>query len=290
MLVSSLVDEVTETFRSYVREQNPTTALTDPMDDNDTTFTVDDATKVSAGLVQIDDEMVYVRSVDRSSDTVTLEPWGRGQSGSTAAAHSSGAKVTSAPTYPRSRVRDVISAVLSEIFPQVFAVSSTLISPNAAQINYDLPADCYRVLSVHYNPPGPTGSWIPLMRWRQNLNATDVELELFTSLTPGTDRVRVMYIKEPPSALAFSDDLETMGYPFSIRDLIIMGGLARLVSYTEPSRIQTNTVEGHARSEAVPAGSAMQLGRYLYQLFRSRLDDEARNLQQRYPTSLHFTR
>lgn len=291
MLVSSLVDEVTDAIRSYVREQNPSTSLTSGIDADDLTFTVTEATRIGVGLAQIEDEMVQVASVDRTTSTVTLEPWGRGQSNSTATSHSSGARITSSPTYPRSRVRDCISGVLSEIFPMIFAAEDTTISPNAAQVNYDLPADCYSVLSVHYNPPGPTQSWVPLKRWRQNRTPTTVELELLArGLTPGTDRVRVFYIKNPPSALAMSDDLETMGYPYSIRDLIVLGASARLAAFTEQSRVGTASVESNARAEAVPAGSAMGLSKYLYQLFRARLEEEARNVQQRHPITTHFTR
>jgi hypothetical protein len=54
--------------------------------------------------------------------------------------------------------------------------------------------------------------------------------------------------------------------------------------------VQSDSVANIARAEAVPAGSATSLARFLYQLFRQRLDDEAQNLQMRFPIFLHFTR
>lgn len=290
MLVSALVDEVTEVFRSYVKQQEPTTALTSSVNASDTTFTVADGTAASKGLAQIEDEMVYVRSVDRPSNTVTLEPWGRGQSGSTAASHSSGVRFTQSPITPRVRAKDVISQVLQEIFPRLFAVDDTTLDINAAQVLYALPATAYHVLSVQFQPPGPSLSWIPVRRWRQNKTPDAVEIEVISKTLPGNDTVRVHFIKNPPSALTMTDDLETLGYPLSIRDVIELGTLAKLAITSEMSRVQSNTVEAHARSEAVPAGSSTSLSRYLYQLFQARLEDEARNLQFRYPVVSHFTR
>lgn len=290
MLVSAVVDEVIDTWRSYVREQNPVTATSGTFDADDLSFTVDDASRVTVGLIQVGDEMVQVRSVDRTTSTVTLEAWGRGQMASTAVSHSIGSKVTSAPTVPRVRVRDALSDVMQEVFPGLFAVDEVLLTATPALVRYSLPADAYHVLTVSYLPPGPSLSWIPIKRWRQNKTPSSLELEILSRVTPGADRVRVFYIKEPPGELVMSDDLETLGYPTSIRGVLVLGATARLAAFTETSRVQTGSVESAARAEAVPAGSSMNLSRYLYQLFRQRLDDESANLRLRYPIVSHFTR
>jgi len=258
--------------------------------DTDTTFTVADASKLSTGLIQIEDEVLFVRSIDRASNTVILEPWGRGLAGSTATSHGIDARIINAPAAPRARVRDMILQVLHEIFPMVYAVDTAIISTNAAQVNYGLPNDVYSVLAVEYNPPGPTQSWHPLRRWRQNRTPTGVELEIISPTTPGNNRVRVHYIKNAPNSLDMSDDLEAMGYPPSIRELVTLGVAVRLAAFAESVRVQVTGPESAARAEVVPAGSASGLSRYLYQFFRQRLDDEARNTQQRYPIVTHFTR
>lgn len=290
MLVSALVDEVSEVYRSYVRQQEPTSALTSSINASDTSFTVADGNAISKGLAQIEDEMVYVRSVDRTTNTVTLEPWGRGQSGSTAASHSIGVRITQAPVTPRTRAKDVVSQVLQEVFPKIFAVDSVTLDINPAQILYSLPTDAYHVLNVEWQPPGPSLSWLSVRRWKQNKTPTSVEVEVISPTFPGNDTVRVHYIKEPPGQLVMSDDLETMGYPVSIRDLIVLGSCARLAATTEMGRVNIASVESSQRSDAVPAGSGLSLSRYLYQLFSSRVEDEARNLQMRYPIVSHLTR
>src|SRR5712664_3082936 len=131
MLVSALVDEVNDSWKSYVRDQDQVTGLTAPLNTAAISLTVDDPTQVSKGLLQVDDEMMQVRSVDRTTSTVTLEAWGRARMGSVAATHSAGAQVTTAPLYPRVRVRDIVSGVMQEIFPKLFAVaeSSLTVTP-----------------------------------------------------------------------------------------------------------------------------------------------------------------
>lgn len=290
MLVSSLVDEVGEAYRTYTNVQESSTALTSTLSDSDLTFTVANPERIGVGLVQVSDEMMFVRSVDRTTSTVTLEPWGRAQPGSTAVAHSSGERVTASPKLPRMRIRDVIAGVLQEIFPGLHATADTLLTFSAAQVNYSLPADTYSVYAVEWQPTGPSLSWIPVRRWRQNKTSTTVELEILSRVQVGTDRVRVHYIKNPPTTLAFTDDLETMGYPAAIRDVIVLGAVSRLAAFTETSRIQTSSVESAARAENVPSGSAISLSRYLYQLFSNRLEVETRNHQMRFPIVLHFTR
>lgn len=288
--VSTLVDEVVDTWHFYVHQLEPTTALSSSINASALTFTVGDPTSISKGLAQIEDEMVYVSSVDRSTSTVTLEPWGRGQQGSTAASHSTDARITMAPSVPRVRAKDLLSQVLQEIFPRLFAVAETTIDVDGATINYALPGVAYHVMKVEWQPQDASESWIPVRRWRQNKTPSGVELEILSPVQIGADTVRVHYIKNPPTALTMSDDLETLGYPLSVRDVVVIGVLHRLAMYGEASRVQISAVESHARGEAVPAGSSTSLSRYLYQVFMSRLEAEALNLQMRYPIVSHFTR
>lgn len=290
MTVTSIVDEVIDVWRSYVREQPAVTSLTAPLDSSAVSLSVSDPTKVGVGLVQVDDEMMQVKSVDRTASTVTLEAWGRAQMSSVAASHLSGAKVTSSPAAPRVRVRDALSDVMQEIFPGLYPVDSVLLTTTPAVVRYALPADAYHVLGVSHIPPGPSLSWIPVRRWRQNKTPTTVELELLSYTTPGVGRVRAFYIKNPPGELTFADDLAVMGYPQSIRGVMVLGAAARLAAFTENSRVQTGSVESASRAETVPAGSSLSLSRYLYQLYRQRLDDEIANQQSRHPIVTHFTR
>lgn len=291
MLVSSLVSEINDTMKSFVREQDQVTALDGTLSDSALSFTVEDGTQVAKGLVQIDDEMVAVKSVDTSGGLVTIETWGRAQMGSTATSHSDGAKVTTAPVYPRIRVTSVLSDIVQECFPLLHGVLEETLNANAAVVGYDLPSNCHHVLTVEHKPPGPMNAWIRVPVWRQVLSTGIPQINILSSVSPGTDNVRVIYARTPPGQLALADDLETTyGYTASHRGVFVLGTVARLLGYTEASRIQSSSVEAHNRSEAVPAGAATSAARYHYQLFRQRLEEEAKQLQLRYPIGTHFAR
>jgi len=289
LTITSLVDEVQDTAQGYVRGQDLRTSLSGSMTDTDLSFTVTNPDNVSQGVVEIEDELVQVASVD-SSGTVTIEPWGRGLSGTTAAAHASGARVTAAPLYPRQRVRNVIYGVLREIFPDIFAVGTTTLDGSFTQINYTMPVDCYHILRVETQLLGPSLMWQPVPRWRQNKQATTVELELIGPVVIGEDRVRVQYIKTPVTTFSDSDDLTSYGYDYQIRDLVVLGATARLMAFTETSRVQTQSMESHGRAESVQVGGAAALSRVLHQRFLERLAGERMQLLNRYPTQPHATR
>lgn len=290
LTVTSIVDEVTDTLRSYVRDQERATTLVADITDAATTLTVSDASEVSRGVIEIGDEAMRVSSVDGTTGTVTVAPWGRGWLGSTAAAHSANTMVRIAPTHPRARIADAVADVVQEIHPDLYGVKEALISPNAAQINYDLPTDVYQVIAAHYNPPGPSLVWEPLRHWRQYRRSGAVEFELLTAVTPGTDRVRLQYIRTPPDTVDLSTDLADYGYLPRIRGVIVLGTVARLVSFLEPARLQAAAPENLARAEAVPSGSATALARYLYQLYRARVADERKALLARFPTQQNWSR
>lgn len=290
MTISSLVDETMDLLHGYVRDQEQRTSLAAPIVATDVTFKVTNLNQIARGLVEIEDELVVVSAVDAATGTATIEPWGRGQSGTTAVAHAVGARVTMSPLYPRSRVAGALYGVLRELFPDVFAVAATTLNINPVRTNYALPADCYHVLAVEWALPGPTGMWVPAKRWRQNKTATAVELELLSAAWPGPNRGRVLYMRTPPTVVSGTDDLATYGYTTEIRDLIVLGAAARMMALTESARVQVQSVEARGGAEAVPAGSAQNLSRYLYQLFQRRLDDERRQLSVRYPLQPHRTR
>lgn len=289
LTITSLVDEVQDTAQGYVRGQDLRTSLSGSMTDSELTFTVTNPDNMSVGVVEIEDELIQVASVD-SSGNATIEPWGRGLSGTTAAAHASGVRVTAAPLYPRQRVRNVIYGILREIFPSIFAVGTTTLDGSATVTNFAMPSDCYHILRVETKLLGPSLMWQPVPRWRQNKQATTVELELIGPVVVGTDRVRVQYIKTPVTSFGASDDLTTYGYDYQIRDLVVLGATAQLMAYTETSRVQTQSMESHGRAESTQAGSAAQLSRVLFAKFQDRVAGERMQLLNRYPTQPHSTR
>lgn len=288
--VRSVVEESLDVLHSYVRHQEQRTALSGVLSDAGLTFMVSDPDSISRGLVQIDDELVYVSSVDPNTGAINIEPWGRAQSGSTAVVHSDGAQITMSPLYPRQRLANTAASVLREIFPSVFAVAQTELTINPARTNYVLPVDAYQVLSVEWNWPGPSGMWSPVPRWRQNKPVEGLELEVISATWPGENRVRVKYAKNPKAEWDVDDSLSTFGYDFEIRDVLVLGVAARSLAYTEPSRVQVESMESHGRAGVVPAGAIADASRYLLAMFRQRLDEERAQILLRHPIQPHRTR
>ena len=290
LTITSLVDAVIDSVQGYSRHQDQRTSLTTGIDSDDLTLVVSDISAISKGMLEIEDEIVQVSMVDSSTNTVTLEPWGRAQSGTTAASHSAGCRVTSSPLFPRQRVRDAIYGVLREIFPAVYALASVLDTASPVETHYELPADCYQVLTVENLMIGPTNEWVPVKRWRENKQPTTVELEVLSPLAVGSNRLRINYIKIPPASFGDSDDLTAYGYDYQVKDLIVLGATARLVVNLEPARAQVDSAVAMSRAEAVPAGAAVAAAKMLYSLFRQRVEDERQQMLVRHPMQAHFLR
>lgn len=290
LTVDTLVDEVLDVMHGYSRNQDVVTSLAADMGGNDLTFTVADASRMSRGVAEIEDELVQVSTVDMTTGVVSVHPWGRGTSDTASVAHAAGSKVSVAPLYTRQRVRSAIFGVMREIFPDVYAVSQYQIDGSAVQVNYLMPADCWSVLGVETKALGGSLMWSPVSRWRQHKHNTGVEVEILGPVSPGSNTVRINYIRTPPATIADTDDLSTYGYDNQIRDLIVLGASAKLMAFTEPARVQQQTMEAHGRNESVPAGSATATARMLYQLFRQRVDQERSQTLARYPIQMHMTR
>lgn len=287
--IDRIVDETLDAMHGYVRHQEQVTALTSTLNTSALTFTVSEPNQLSRGLVEVGNELMMVKTVDAASLTVTLQPFGRAAGNTTADAHAIGDKITMSPLYPRRRARDVLFGVLREIFPSIFAVGEQLFNATVVRTNYPLNADCYDVLAVDWHIPGPSQMWTPLRRWRVNRTATGNEIELLGKFFPGVDRVRALYIKNLPTDIT-DDNIATLGYSQDIHDLLVLGTTARLLMFTEPARLQVQSVQAHGRAEVVPANSNNALAKDVYSLFQRRVQQEADRLLQRYAAQPHFNR
>jgi hypothetical protein len=287
---SDLVEETLGYLRGFSSDQEQKTSLTVGIDSDDAAFTVDNGSVLTGGLIEIDDELIEVSTVDTSSNSATVFPWGRAQQGSTAASHSTGAKVTIAPKWPRSRVKRVVNEQILSTWPDLFAVKKDESNTATfAATAYPLPADCRRILDIKWEWQGPPTYWVGVKSWRLDTSAdltsfpTGVAVDIADPMSPGRT-IKVIYAAEPVALVNASDDFATVsGLPESCVDLICVGSAARLVTATELARTQTFTVD-HARAmQAQPAGSATSAARYLMALYQQRFEQERERLITRYP-------
>jgi hypothetical protein len=290
-----LQDAVLLAIHSGTVDQEQRCALSAAIDTDDLTFTVDDATQVSRGLIEIDSELLWVKNIDQSSNTVTISPFGRGYGESTAASHSEDAMVVNNPRYPRVNVKNAIQETLNALYPELYQVTTTDLTAVATQVTYGLPADVGWIVKVQASTVGPTGLWAPLKRWKFDPTADTTDyangksLDVWDPVTPGQS-IKVTYAKPLGALSADADTLTSTGLGEDSRDLLVFGAAARLLQSMEAARLVSTTIEQAERAKLSQPGAATQASRAYWQLFQLRLAEQVAQLQRLHPASTHFTR
>ena len=292
---AAMVEECLGLLSNWTGEQAQMCTLTSAMTTGTLSFTVDQGDRLGIGLVEVDEELVYVASTDESSGTASIPAWGRAQRGSPAAAHAVGARVTTTPRYPRFSVKQKLAQAVAALYPDVPAVrldESNTADP--ARRQYPLPAGARRVLAADWQAPVDPPQWVPVTHWRLDTRAdttsfpTGVALAVADSM-PAGQPLKVLYAGEPGLLAAGSDDFAAVtGYADPVADLVVMAAAARLVVGPDLARVQTDTVEQSDRSATVPASAAMTASRFLRQEYQARVDSERRRVAERYPARLHY--
>lgn len=279
-----LVRQVRQQLLGFAMNQESVSELGNSMTAVDTSFSCDAATvtNLSRGLVEIDDELILVKTYDSTSGVVSVMGLtnGRGYEGTTAASHASHALVTSNPAFPRARIKEAINQTIATLYPELVVFSSTEITKNAVVIEYELPSDLSDVWYVVGQLIGPSKVWQPLPNWRYNPKASPTSfasgksLEVFDYVTPG-QKIRVVYGKPPGTLSANADDFATVtGYPDRYVDLVIFGACMRLLPALESARLQQQSVEATERATLVPPASASRAMAMYAQLYQQRLTEE----------------
>lgn len=296
--LNDLVDEVLSELHGQTSDLEQVTFCTAPVGLTDTTITLDDASQLSRGLIEIDDELLWVTRIDPVNNIAYIAPFGRGYRDTTAATHLTGTMVTNDPRFPRFSVIQKIQQAISEMYPEFFVVgvdeSNTV---NPVQITYPVPANCDIILSLRWQTVGPSQEWLPVKSYRFNSDAdtaafpTGRSVDIKDAMFPG-QTIRITYTSRPAPLVNETDTLASVGLDDGVRDVIVYGACYRLVAGLEISRLQTTTVEqGYDRQTYVgSAGAATAGSKYYLSLFQERLDNERQRLLQIYPTTTHMSR
>jgi len=291
---NELIDEVLINLEGFTMRQDRTTYLTATIDDNDLTIALASGDNIGKGIIEVDDELIHIDSVDRSDRSAVISPFGRGYRSTTAAAHTLNTRVTFAPSFPRISVKRAINDTLRAIFPNVYGVAAYPFTFNASQNTYSLPAAAETILSVSWDSIGPSGEWIPIRRWRHDPMAATADYTNGNSITinegvvPGRT-VQVVYAKTPTPLSANADVFTTTtGLEESSRDLIVYGASYRMASFLDPGRLTFTSPEADANDQTRPFGSGTSTARYLYSLYQQRLQEESNRLNGKYPVRVHY--
>lgn len=294
----SITDEVVRKLAGFTLRQDRQTHLTAALSATATTITVASAQNISSGIIQIDDELIYVDSYDRNSGVLNIPPYGRGYNGTSAATHQNGARVIVSPTFPSVDVKDAINETLLATFPDLYTTGTHTFTYSPAKSTYPLPDEVETVLGVSYETIGPSKEWAPIRNWRvdpmANTGAFNSRnsISLYSGVETGRT-VQVFYTAAPTVMDSNDDDFEIVtGLSISCKDVIVLGATARLASYIDPGRLTFGSAESDQQSQVAGRsyGAGTNASKYLLALYDKRLAEESRKLNDRNPIRIHFTR
>jgi hypothetical protein len=254
------------------------------------------ADNLAKGIVQIDNELIWVNSFDRQNLTLNVAPgFGRGYMGTTPRPHAENAQVILTPTFPITMIQQAINDTINSMYPKLFQVASTTFTYNAAQIAYPLPDDARDVLYGSWQTPGPSREWLPINRWRIDRMAnvasfnTTKTVNLYEKIVPGRT-VQIYYSTIPSNLTNYNDDFAAVtGLPESSRDVVTLGAAYRLLSYIDTGRINLSSAEADLADTKLPSTAGASASKYIFALYQQRLSEESTKLQDRFPIRLHYT-
>jgi len=295
---ANLVDEITLNLSGYTLRQDRTTHLTADVTSSGLSLSLGSVTNIGKGVVEIDDELIWLDTYDRISSVGNVAPYGRGYHGTTAAAHTANTKVTIAPTFPRATIKKAINDTIDAVFPNLFAVGIHTFTYNSVKTTYSLPAEVQTVLYVSYKPTGPTEEWLPVRNYRADMFAnstsfpTAQSISIYDRIEAGRT-IQVYYSKKPSTLTESASNavFETVtGLPSSCKDVIVYGAAYRLASFVDPGRLNYSSAEADNADTKIQYGSGASTARFLLALYQQRLNEETKKLRDVYPTRIHYTR
>ena len=291
-----IINDVQLDLSGFTYRQDRATYLTTAATSGDLVLYVASTENIGKGIIEIDDEMMWVDSYDRQANTLTIAPFGRGYNSTTAAAHSVNTKVIITPTYPRVAIKRAINDTVQAVYPKVFAVGSTPVSFLASRTTYPVPQGAIQILSMAWQSVGPTKEWLPIRQWRWDPIAyasafpTGRTVSIYDNVLPGRT-INIVYAQLPVVMSNLTDDFETTtGLPISMRDVIIYGAAWRLSSYIDPARISVTGAAADEFDTKRPYGTGTNVTKGLQALYQQRLEEESLKQKIQFPTRVHYSR
>ena len=295
---SQMTSEVQSNLQGYSLRQDRITwvATAGGISATDLVIKIGSADNLAKGLVQIDNELIWVNSFDRQNLTLNVAPgFGRGYQGTTPSPHAENAQVILTPTFPITMIQQAINDTINSLYPKLFQVASTTFTYNAAQIAYGLPDDARDVLYGSWQTPGPSKEWLPINRWRIDRMAnvpafnTTKTVNIYEKIVPGRT-VQIYYSTIPSNLTNDNDDFAGVtGLPESARDVVTLGAAYRLLSYIDTGRINLSSAEADLADTKLPSTAGASASKYIFALYQQRLQEESTKLQDRFPILLHYT-
>ena len=304
--LSDMINEVSMNLSGYTLTQDRSTYLRTAVTSitsssaSPTTLSLGSTENVGKGIVEIDEELLWIDNYDRVGNTATIAPYGRGYLGTTATTHAVDTKVTISPTFPKFSIKRAINDTIKGLSGMLFAADTTTITYSSAVSTYRLPAtgsslNIRNILSVAYESIGPSKEWIPVRSWRFDSNAnstafsSEQTISIYDTITSGRN-IQIVYSKDPTPFTSNSEVFTTQtGLPESCRDLVVTGSIYRLLTNLDPARAAMVSPQADEVDSKRPYGSSQSLTRQIYALYTQRLAEEVKSQQNKYPIRVHYS-
>jgi hypothetical protein len=302
--LTDLINEVQINLAGYTYQQDRATHLTSAVSTttsssaSPTILSLGSTENLGKGVVEIDEELLWIDSFDRVANTATVSPYGRGYLGTTAATHTLDTKVTISPTFPRYVVKKAINDTINAAGSTIYAAKVTTFTFNAAQTTYDFDGlNIQNILTIMWQSVGPSLEWIPVRRWSWDskadataFGATSQTVTIGDYITPGRT-VKVVYSTDPTPFTTNAQDFSTQtGLPESCKDVIVLGASYRLLTYLDPARAGQVSPQADETDSKRPYGASQTATKQLYALYTQRLNEETQRQQTLYPIRVHYSR
>jgi hypothetical protein len=290
-----LVDEVLMRLSGYGVRNQSLTHLESAVNSTALQLTLNSTDSVGRGVIEIDDELIWVNTYDRSSNVVTVPPYGRGFQGTSAASHDAGTMVSINPNFTRVAIKNALNDAVQDMASKLFSVRTATFEWSPAVNTYALPADVDAVLAVSFEAIGATKEWVPIRKYRVDKSANVTALGSTKSITinqyvDAGATVQVTYAAKPDLFESASDDFEvTTGFPASCKDVAVLGAAYHLLSFVESGRLSYVSPEASVQSDKIQFGSGSSLAKYVYALYQQRLESEANKLREEYPIRIRYS-
>ena len=302
--LSSMIDEVLINLAGYTYQQDRATYITQDVAATASTIAspiilqLASTDNIGKGAIEIDEELFWLDSFDRVSNTATIPPYGRGYLGTDVAAHTAGTKVTITPTFPRYVIKKAINDTIAAFGATIFAVKTTSFVFNAAQTTYAFNnLNIHNIMTIMWQDIGPSEEWFPIRRWSWDSLASTTAfgagaqtVTIGDFVQPGRT-VKVVYATDPEPFTSNSQDFATQtGLPNSARDVAILGASYRLLTYLDPARASQVSPQADETDSKRPYGASQSATKQLYALYVQRLNEETARQQAQYPIRVHYSR
>jgi len=302
--LSDMIDEVLINLAGYTYQQDRATYITQDVSATVSTIATPivlqlaSTDNIGKGTIEIDEELIWLDSFDRVSNTATVPPWGRGYLGTDKSTHTAGAKVTITPTFPRYVIKKAINDTIAAFGATIFAVKTTTFTFNAAQTTYAFNnLNIHNIMSLMWQDVGPSKEWFPVRHWSWDSLASSTAfgagaqtVTIGDYVQPGRT-IKVVYATDPePFTLNTEDYATQTGLPNSTRDVVILGASYRLLTYLDPARASQVSPQADETDSKRPFGASQSATKQLYALYQQRLNEETQRQQAQYPIRVHYSR